>query len=51
MKNWEKLISVEAENKLNDRMTSYIKLINDLSGEITLISTKGLAKHFINGYR
>ena len=38
------------EEETNDQITSYIKLINDLSGEVKLISTKGLAKELISGY-
>ena len=37
---------VEAEMKLNDHITSYTKLINDITGEVKLISTKGLTKKF-----
>ena len=36
----------EAEKKLNDHITSYTKLINDLSRED--LSTKGLAQDLIN---
>ena len=35
---------VEAEKKLNDHINSYTKLINDLSGEVKLISAKILTK-------
>lgn len=38
---------LEAEMKLNDHITSYRDLINDMSGEVKLI-TKGLAKKLIN---
>ena len=37
------------EKEINDHITSYIKLIDNLSGEV-LISTKGLTKKLINGY-
>ena len=40
----------ETEEKLNDYITSYTKLLNDLLGEVKLISTKGLTKDLINGY-
>ena len=36
----------ETEKKLNDYITSYTKLLNDLLGEVNLISAKDL----INGY-
>ena len=36
--------------KLSDYITSYTKLINDLSWEVKLIATKGLPKDLINGY-
>ena len=38
---------LEAEMKLNDHITSYRNLVNDISGEVKLI-TKGLAKKLIN---
>ena len=38
-----------AEKKVNDHITSYTKLINDLSGEAKLISIKKLTKDLING--
>ena len=41
---------VETENKVNDHITSYTKLMNGLSGEVKLISTKGLTKNLRNGY-
>ena len=36
--------------KLTDIITSYTKLINNLSAKFKLISTKGLTKDLINGY-
>ena len=41
---------VEAEKKLNDHTTSSTTLVNDLSGEFKLISTKGSAIYLVNGY-
>ena len=38
------------KKKLNDHKTTYRKLINDLTREVKLISTKGLTKSFINKY-
>ena len=42
---------VEAEKKLNDQINSDTKLRNDLSREVKLISTKGLTKDLVNGFR
>lgn len=51
MKTYGKLITmllqikqkyVETDKKLNDHTNSYPKLINDLSGDVKLISTKRL---------
>ena len=40
---------LEAEMKLNDHITSYRNLVNDISGEVKLITkAKGLAKKLIN---
>ena len=59
MKNWKKVSNkvtskkikhLEAEKKLNCYINSYTKLINDLSREVKLISTKRLTKDLINGY-
>ena len=36
------------KKKLNDHITSYIKLINDLTREVKLIKIKGLTKDSIN---
>ena len=41
---------VETGKKLHDHITSYTKLINDLSGEVKLISGKVLTKDLISGY-
>ena len=41
---------VEAEKKLNELITSYAKLINDLKGEVQLVSTKELSNDWINKY-
>ena len=41
---------MEAEKKLNDHITFHLKLINNLPVEVKVVSTKGLTKHFINGY-
>ena len=41
---------IEVERKSNDHITSYLKLINDLSKEVKPISTKWLKKDLINGY-
>ena len=41
---------VEAEKKVSDHITSYAKLIKDLSGKGKLTSTKRLTKDLINGY-
>ena len=38
----------EVETKLNDHITSYTKLKNQLQGEVKLISTKRLTKYLIN---
>ena len=38
------------ETKLNDRITSYTKLKNQLQGEVKLISAKRLTKDLINAY-
>ena len=40
----------EVGKKLNDHLTSSTELINDISKEVKLISTKGLRKHLINEY-
>ena len=37
---------IEAERKLNGHITSYTKLINDISGEAKLISTNRINKRF-----
>ena len=39
---------VEAEKKLKDHINSYTKLVNDLSGEVKLISTKGSTTDLVN---
>ena len=41
---------VDSKKDLNDHITSYIKLINDLSGKFKLISTRGFTKDLINWY-
>ena len=41
---------IDAYKKLTDHIASYTKLINDLSREVRLISTKGLTKDLINAY-
>ena len=45
-----KMIQIDADKKLTDDITYYTKLINDLSREVRLTSTKGLTKDLINGY-
>ena len=46
----KKLRHLEAGKKLNDHISSYSRLINDLSEEVKLILTKVLAKNLINRY-
>ena len=41
---------VGAEKKLNDHITLYKKVINDLPGELKQMSAKGLTNDLINGY-
>ena len=41
---------IDAENKLNDHIKFYTKVINDLWRGEKLISTKGLTEDLINGY-
>ena len=45
-----KMIQIDADKKLTDDITYYTKLINDLSREVRLTSTKGLTKDLINRY-
>ena len=47
----KRLLQIEkAENKLNDHLNFYTKLMNEPSGEVKLISTKGLTKDLMNEY-
>ena len=45
-----KIKQVEAETKLNDHITSYTKLINNLSRRSLIISTKKLTQKLLNEY-
>ena len=45
-----KTTHAEAEKKLNNQITCSTKLINDLSREVKLTSTKRLTKDLINGH-
>ena len=48
--NSSKTKHVDSKKDLNDHITSYIKLINNLSGKFKLISTRGFTKDLINWY-